>query len=339
MNIRVSAGSASLLGLQHLRMMHPPTTIHLLQFSAGGCNASCAFCPQARVSLVDKKQLSRVSWPEYPWLDVKDRIIARWDEGAFARVCLQTVVYPSCVPDLLQATSELLGARPMPVSVALVPVARRVMEQLKTTGVDRVGIAIDAATPELFARIKGCDAGGPYTWDGHMKALHDALGVFGKGHVSTHLIAGLGETIKEMAWRMQDLHDDGITIGLFSFTPIPGTKLQHEAPPSLASYRQVQLARYLIVNGISRVDAFTFNPDTGAITGWGIPREQAIALIRARRGRMFETSGCPGCNRPYYNESTRGPMYNHPSPLDDGQVLAAIELLFPRQETIVNESR
>jgi biotin synthase-related radical SAM superfamily protein len=44
---------------------------------------------------------------------------------------------------------------------------------------------------------------------------------------------------------------------------------------------------------------------------------------------MFETSGCPGCNRPYYNESTRGPMYNHPVALDTKQIQGAIDLLFP----------
>ncbi|HID80257.1 MAG TPA: hypothetical protein EYP48_00875 [Ignisphaera sp.] len=25
------------------------------------------------------------------------------------------------------------------------------------------------------------------------------------------------------------------------------------------------------------------------------------------------TSGCPGCNRPFYNESPRGPIFNYPS--------------------------
>ncbi|MCW3977503.1 MAG: radical SAM protein, partial [Candidatus Bathyarchaeota archaeon] len=30
------------------------------------------------------------------------------------------------------------------------------------------------------------------------------------------------------------------------------------------------------------------------------------------------TSGCPGCNRPYYNERPGGPLYNYPrQPLPD----------------------
>ncbi|MEX2683564.1 MAG: radical SAM protein [Candidatus Sigynarchaeota archaeon] len=328
--IRVSTGSAAMLGLHHLKMLHQPTTIHLLQYSPEGCNANCGFCPQARDSAAaDKKQLSRVSWPEFSWPDVRDRLVARYDEGAFTRVCLQTVVYPAFVDDMLKTVGELMGARKMPMSIALVPVARGVLEQLKAAGVDRVGIALDAATPELFSRVKGSGAGGPYTWDGHWRALQDALVVFGKGRVSTHLIIGLGETSKEIIERMQNVHDAGITIGLFAFTPVPGTRLESMHPPALREYRQIQLARYLIVNNLSRASRFKFEKDTGEVTGWDISQEEAIRLIKEKRGHMFETSGCPGCNRPYYNESTRGPLYNHPAPLTDDQVHSAIDLLFP----------
>jgi biotin synthase len=35
-------------------------------------------------------------------------------------------------------------------------------------------------------------------------------------------------------------------------------------------------------------------------------------------GTPFLTSGCPGCNRPYYNERPGGPLYNYPrQPLPD----------------------
>ncbi|MBN2149948.1 MAG: radical SAM protein [Candidatus Lokiarchaeota archaeon] len=327
--IRVSAGSASVLGLHHLKMLHAPTTIHLLQYAPGGCNANCGFCPQAKESVVDKKQLSRVSWPEFPWHDVRGRVIARHGDGAFSRVCLQTVVYPGFVDDMLQAVRELLSTRMVPLSVALVPVGRAVLEELKAAGVDRVGIALDAATPALFSRVKGEEGGGPYTWRGHWRALEDALAVFGKGRVSTHIIVGLGETSKEVIELMQRVHDAGITIGLFAFTAVPGTRLESVAPPSLKHYRQIQLARYLIVNGHSRADACTFEGGSGDVAGWGVPRGQVVGLIEATRGRMFETTGCPGCNRPYYNESPRGPVYNHPAPLDGVQVRSAIETLFP----------
>ena len=64
-------------------------------------------------------------------------------------------------------------------------------------GVDRLGIALDAATEALFKKVKGKDAGGSYSWENQFNMLSEALEVFGKGNVSTHVIVGLGETEKE----------------------------------------------------------------------------------------------------------------------------------------------
>jgi biotin synthase-related radical SAM superfamily protein len=44
-------------------------------------------------------------------------------------------------------------------------------------------------------------------------------------------------------------------------------------------------------------------------------------------GVAFQTSGCPDCNRPFYNERPGGPMYNYPEPLTSQQIKAAIEEL------------
>ena len=57
---------------------------------------------------------------------------------------------------------------------------------------------------------------------------------------------------------------------LFAFTPIRGTALENNLPPSLESYRRVQVARYLIVKGSARFDGMQFD-DEGKITGfWSI---------------------------------------------------------------------
>ncbi|MEA1905235.1 MAG: radical SAM protein, partial [Candidatus Hadarchaeota archaeon] len=37
-------------------------------------------------------------------------------------------------------------------------------------------------------------------------------------------------------------------------------------------------------------------------------------------GEPFRTSGCPGCNRPFYNESPRGPIYNYPKKLSPEEI-------------------
>lgn len=327
--IRVAVGSAAVLGLKRVKMLHAPTTIHLLQYSKDGCRANCAFCPQSSDSLIDKKMLSRVSWPEFPWNIVKDAITSKFDSGVFSRVCLQTVVYPAFIEDMMEAVQGILDDHPIPISVALTPVAKSVMERLKETGVDRVGIALDAATPALFSEIKGETARGPYTWAGHWKALEDALDVFGSNRVSTHLIIGLGESEKDIIDTVQHAHNLGITVGLFAFTPVVGTKLANVEKPALNHYRKIQLARYLIVHDVLQASAFAYDDDTGQLVSWSIDDSELIAYIEAQHGKMFETSGCPGCNRPYYTESPLGPVYNHPARLDDHEIQEAIVLLFP----------
>jgi len=37
-------------------------------------------------------------------------------------------------------------------------------------------------------------------------------------------------------------------------------------------------------------------------------------------GAPFQTSGCPGCNRPFYNETPIGPIYNYPRRLSEVEV-------------------
>ncbi|MHA1683109.1 MAG: radical SAM protein [Promethearchaeota archaeon] len=325
--IRLSAGSAAILGLHRLKMVEKPTTVHLLQYSPDGCKANCAFCPQARDAIVDKKWLSRVSWPEFQWRGVKERLLSTFDDRAFFRVCLQTVVYPSFLDDMFFLIEDLLETRPIPVSVALTPVHRGALEKLHDLGVDRVGIALDAATPSLFSRIKGAQAGGFFTWEKHWSSLRDAISVFGRGKVTTHQIVGLGETEREIMENIQMAHDEGISIGLFAFTPVKGTRLFDRHKPLVDSFRRVQLGRYLIVNSIISFRDLSFNDATGGVIGWGMPVEDLSRLIRDARGRMFETTGCPGCNRPYYTSAPGGTTYNYPSKLTREQVESAIQIL------------
>ncbi len=100
-----------------------------------------------------------------------------------------------------------------------------------------------------FDKVKGEGAGSSYSWENQFRMLDEALAVFGKGNVSTHIIVGLGETEKEVTQVIQRCVDMGVLPALFAFTPIRGTALEGNSPPSLESYRRVQLARYLIVKG------------------------------------------------------------------------------------------
>jgi biotin synthase len=130
------------------------------------------------------------------------------------------------------------------------------------------------------------------------------------------LIVGLGETEQEMVERIQWAHDLGVTVGLFAFTPVRGTHLADLPPPPLAVYRRMQAARWLIVHDGSRAREMSFDRD-GQLADLGA----ALPLP----GEAFRTSGCPDCNRPFYNEQPAGPLYNYPRSLTAAEAARAVK--------------
>ena len=42
-------------------------------------------------------------------------------------------------------------------------------------------------------------------------------------------------------------------------------------------------------------------------------------------GEPFQTSGCPNCNRPFYNEQPGGILYNYPRPLTAEETAQAVQ--------------
>ncbi|GAI22018.1 unnamed protein product, partial [marine sediment metagenome] len=122
------------------------------------------------------------------------------------------------------------------------------MKKWVDAGVNRISIALDAATQQIFDNVKGQNIGGPYLWERQRKALKEAVNVFGEGAVSTHLIVGLGETERELCQTIQWCVDSGIYPGLFAFTPISGTALENNPQPTLNHYRRIQVAHYLLTS-------------------------------------------------------------------------------------------
>ncbi len=310
-HVRVAFGTGILLGLWRGQLAVAPTTAHLLTYYEGRCSANCKFCPQAREATADLRMLSRVIWPR---CELKKVLVGlKENSNKFERVCIQAVNYPNVVDDLCELVTCVCSACGLPISVSCQPLTRQDIERLAEAGAERASIALDAATPELFERIKG----GDYKWQAHLGALEHARAVFGD-RVSTHLIVGLGEGERDMVEGIQLLHDQGITIALFAFTPIAGTPLSSHPQPDVASYRRIQLARFLIVNNLSRAERMRF--ESGWVADFGVERD--VLNRTAKSGEPFRTSGCPGCNRPFYNESPRGPIYNYPKRLSPQDFVA-----------------
>ncbi len=307
--IRVSLGTAIVLGLLRGKLSAEPTTAYLMTYKIGKCTANCGFCPQARESKSSTELLSRVSWPTFSTNNVIEAISEAWNEGKIKRVCIQALNYQNVFSHLNALVKEIKKQAKVPVSVSCQPLNKKNIQHLAEAGVDRLGIALDASTEPLFKKVKGKDAKGCYSWKNQFRLLDEALAVFGKGNVSTHLIVGLGETEKEAVQAIQRFADMNILPALFAFTPVLGTALENNTPPPLESYRRIQLARYLIVEGKARFETLQFNTEE-KIIDFGLSNQTLKSIIES--AEPFLTSGCKDCNRPFYNEKPSGPIYNYP---------------------------
>jgi len=306
--IRLSIGTAIVLGLLDGKLDAAPTTAYLMTYTDGKCTSNCGFCPQARESKSSSQMLSRVTWPTFPTEAALEALSVAVKDQRIRRVCIQALNYPKVFNHLEALVREIKRGPAVAVSVSCQPQNRENIVRLKEAGVERLGIALDAASEAVFNRVKGADAGGSYRWEYQFRLFGDALSVFGRGNVSTHVIVGLGESEEEVAMTVQRVVDLGVLPALFAFTPVRGTGLEGCLPPKVEVYRRLQVARHLIVNGDLRAEKFHFKE--GRISDFGLPKEQLEAIVDS--GLPFRTSGCPSCNRPFYNEKPSGPIYNYP---------------------------
>jgi len=283
-----------------------------MTYKDGHCTANCGFCPQARESGSSIELLSRVSWPIFSFKEFLIKLNYLPPTKRFKRICIQTLNYLQNFQDLIEIVSQIRKCSNIPISIAIPPMGKENLERLRLLGVDRVGIALDGATPEIFERIKGKEVKGPYNWSNHIQNLKKALTIFGEGNVTTHLIVGLGETAIAILKMIKMLHDLSIRVSLFAFMPIKGTLLENLSQPDLLNFRKIQLGRYLLVSNNKTLKDFTFN-NFGEIIKFNLNEKELWHIIC--NTDAFLTSGCPGCNRPYYTSRPSGSIYNYPRTL------------------------
>nr|HID13139.1 radical SAM protein [Anaerolineae bacterium] len=298
------------------------TGLNLLVTYSDGCVGRCGYCGLNRQRQVEpeKRTFIRVNWPTYPVDDIIARL--KRDGGQLRRVCVGMITHRRAFDDMNIIIRRFRDETDRPITALIAPTLIRDLSRLVETreaGADMVGVAIDAATPELFRRFRGGGVNGPHRWEHYWATLKEAVRIFGRYKVGVHLIVGLGETEKEMIATIQRAHDLGAHTHLFSFFPEGGTPMDDHPQPSYGQYRRVQLARYIINEEYGRYEEMDFN-DAGQVVDFGL---QTAELIQY--GEPFMTSGCPGpdgrvaCNRPFGNERPGRPIRNYaflPEPED-----------------------
>ena len=295
--------------------------INLLLTYDQGCRANCAFCGLAREkhgAYRDKKFI-RVSWKTWLLAEVLDRLVSAPDH--VERVCVSMVTHPRSREDVLAICRAVRERTGLPVSLLISPTIlnRDDLLRMKDAGADRIGVAVDAATPEIFDRLRGRGVNGPHQWDRYWSVYAETLEVFGRDMAGVHLIVGLGETEREMVAAMGRSREMGGGTHLFSFFPERGSAMENHPQPPMGQYRRIQAARYLIDRDRIRADDLGYD-DHGRIVDFGL--DEARLREYLADGEAFETSGCPGasgrtaCNRPFGNERPGPDIRNFPFRLE-----------------------
>jgi radical SAM protein (TIGR04043 family) len=115
------------------------------------------------------------------------------------------------------------------------------LARLKEAGADTLGMHLEAVEPAVRAAVMPGKA--ELSLERYDQAFAAAVGLFGRGQVSTYLIAGLGDRPESLVAAAAHLVAMGVYPFLVPFVPIAGTPMADTAPPPAAMmddlYRQV----------------------------------------------------------------------------------------------------
>ncbi|MBS3816084.1 MAG: hypothetical protein KGY76_00790 [Candidatus Thermoplasmatota archaeon] len=270
--IRVSYGTALVSDLKQGSSEEVPTTAYMMVPGDGKrCRGGCKFCPQARG---DSKWLSRVSWPLFDMGEVKENI----ERSDLSRICIQSPDVPGYEKKLRQVVTGFEDSG-KPISISSPPLEEKTLQELKGP-VDRIGVGIDAATDPLRGQVKP-NYDPLIFWN----YLGKAVDIYGEGNVTAHLIVGLGEDLAQVGSAVKRSLEAGAEVSLFPYR-------SKEEEVDLKYYRKAQLLTGLLEKDMDISKAINLTSNNA---------EEAFNMIDEKD--IFQTRGCPGCNRPYYTSS------------------------------------
>jgi radical SAM protein (TIGR04043 family) len=204
------------------------TTVLQTCIRYGRRDTSCQFCAIGE-SLSHGRTINRKS-PE------------QLAEVARAAVLLDGVthmVMTTGTPNFTDRGAELLceSASAVKAAVAHLPIQAQCeppddpvwLHRLKRAGIDSLGMHLEAVTPEVRARIMPGKA--QITVEQYFTAFDTAVQVFGRGQVSTYILAGLGDSEQAILATCERLISIGVYPFVVPFVPLNGTPLAgHRAP-------------------------------------------------------------------------------------------------------------
>src|ERR1700745_368540 len=108
---------------------------------------------------------------------------------------------------------------------------------MRDAGVDSLGMHLEAWDEGVRRRIMPRKA--EVTRAFYLEAFAAAVQIFGRGQVSTYLLAGLGDSVQSLHEGARLLIDLGVYPFIVPFVPVTGTPLAMHRPPSAEFLRSV----------------------------------------------------------------------------------------------------
>ena len=130
----------------------------------------------------------------------------------------------------------------------------RWFQRMRDAGIDALGMHLEAVTPEVRTRIMPGKAS--VSVPEYLNAFGDAVKVFGRGQVSTYILAGLGDTDQAILEMCETLIRIGVYPFVVPFVPVGGTPLANHPTPNAAAMRGLlaPLGRMLVEGGLKSAD-------------------------------------------------------------------------------------
>jgi biotin synthase-related radical SAM superfamily protein len=291
--------------------------VNLLVHYPEGCSANCAYCGLAkkRPGTYTDKSFIHVAWPVFHM----DEIIQAVNKAPayVKRTCISMITNGKCRRATLEMTRRLKDETSLPISILISPTIlnENDLVEMKNSGADKIGVAIDLATPELFDKYRGKGVSGPHKWEKYWDILEKALEIFKYPNVGAHLMVGMGETEEQMVTLMNRLWQMRVENHLFSFFAEEGSRLAGRPQPPWPTYLRIQLAHYIIEEKLAECGDMRFDRE-GRIVDFGVASDLLASVINY--GKPFMTTGCSGpdrevaCNRPFGNCLPDIRQWNYP---------------------------
>ena len=149
--------------------------------------------------------------------------------------------------------------------------------RMKDAGVDSLGMHLEAVTDDVRTKVMPGKAQVPL--ERYFAAFAAAVPVFGRGQVSTYILAGLGDPKEAILATCEKLTAIGVYPFVVPFVPISGTPLESHPPPTASLMHDIlkPLALMLRERGLQSTDIKAGCAKCGACSALSTYEREGVA--------------------------------------------------------------